>query len=88
MLKKVIIFFIGILFLNINFILAQGCEISEPPKDTYKARTHDAKVEVNWYKEWTDKYGENLPDTLPTLKRKWAEYLLEIFVTLQYYDQN
>ena len=49
---------------------AQGCLEFVPPVDTYKAKVHDANVDVGWYSEWTDKFGKILPNALPALK-KW-----------------
>lgn len=57
-------------FLSTAWALAQGCEEYQAPEDSYIAKFHEAKVEVGWYKEWTDKYGEKLPEALPPLK-KW-----------------
>lgn len=64
---------------------AQGCQPYLPPSDTYQAKTHDAKVDVGWYAEWTDRFGEKLPAALtplekwehPYMKKKYASEMHE-----------
>ena len=57
------------IYVNQN-LHAQGCHEFVPPNDTYKAKTHEASVDVGWYSEWTEKFGKILPDALPALE-KW-----------------
>lgn len=64
---------------------AQGCQPYLPPDDPYQAKTHYAKVDVGWYPEWTDKFGEKLPEALaplekwdhPYMKKKYASEMHE-----------
>ena len=57
-------------FLFCGACLSQGCEDYVPPEDSYKSKNHDARVEVGWFKEWTDQHGEVLPEALNPLE-KW-----------------
>jgi hypothetical protein len=66
-------------------LFAQGCQPYLPPDDPYQAKTHNAQVDVGWYPEWTEKYGEKLPDALkplikwdhPYMKKKYASEMHE-----------
>lgn len=55
---------------TISELVAQGCQEFIPPDDSYKAKIHKAKVEVDWYPEWTEKFDKVLPKSLPALE-KW-----------------
>ena len=73
-----------IILLN-QHVIAQGCQPYLPPDDPYQAKTHLAQVDVGWYPEWKEKYGEKLPDALkplikwdhPFMKKKYASEMHE-----------
>lgn len=66
-------------------LFAQGCQPYLPPSDEYQAKTHETKVDVGWYAEWTDRFGKKLPEALaplekwdhPYMKKKYASEMHE-----------
>ena len=66
---RILLFAVFCIFLT-HLSVGQGCENYLPPEDSYKSKNHEAQVEVGWFKEWTDRHGEVLPEALPSLK-KW-----------------
>ncbi len=66
---RILIFAVFSIFLT-HLSVGQGCENYLPPEDSYKSKNHEAQVEVGWFKEWTDRHGEVLPEALPSLD-KW-----------------
>lgn len=49
---------------------AQGCQEFIPDDDTYNVKTHYANVDVGWFPEWVERFGQKLPEPLPPLE-KW-----------------
>ena len=69
MLSRVLLATVFSVFLT-NLVASQGCEDYVPPEDSYEAKNHEARLEVGWFKEWTDRHGEVLPEALQPLE-KW-----------------
>ncbi len=63
----------------------QGCEPYVPAVNKYEAKIHNALVDVGWFDEWTNQFGENLPRPLaplekwehPFMKKKYASEMHE-----------
>ena len=68
--QKLLFSIVITLTFSLGQIYAQGCQEFNPELDPYQAKTHMAKIEVEWYPEWVDKYGKNLPKPLSPLE-KW-----------------
>ena len=64
------LFGIGVFSLITGQLQAQGCGAHEVGVDPYNYKVHEAQVNIQWYEEWTSRFGENVPDALPTLQ-KW-----------------
>ena len=64
---------------------SQGCQSFIPENDKYVAKTHNTKVDVGWFPEWEERYGQTLPDPLaplakwehPYMKKKYASEMHE-----------
>lgn len=68
--RYILFFVICLCVLIPEIFFAQGCEDYIPPEDSYVSKNHEAQVDVGWFKEWTNQYGEVLPEALAPLE-KW-----------------